>query len=53
MYPRASGGLGGPQTPAYFQDITYSACIIKHSVLYIIWTLEFQLRFRAVNLFYL
>ena len=30
MYPRASGGLGGSQTPAYFHRIiTYSTCLIN------------------------
>ena len=41
MYPRASGGLGGPQTPALFHVvITYSTfCSI-------LCTWEIQLRFR-------
>ena len=37
MYPRASGGLGRPQTPGCFQGvITYTTCINKYAYLCII-----------------
>ena len=40
MHPSASGS---PQTPTLFQELI--RCISKHSVLNLLWTLEFQLNF--------
>ena len=48
MYRKASGGLGGPQTPALLH--TVHVLITFWSTL---WMLEFQLRSRAVDLFFL
>ena len=51
MYPRASGGRLISRD--YYMQYS-STCFDKHSAFCaILWTLEFQLRFRVVDLFYL